>query len=532
MMNFNLPHDKKGADVRNTIIAFALSAAVLIGWTVFYDAPRREEAARKQELAQTESELNATPDGASSRDTARIDETTPFEPAPRISLNNGLLLGSLSVAAGGRMDDITLTNYRAHIDKNSTPIALFTQGENPYYAEFGWIGENPTDTPPREQHWKPVSTGALTPNSPVVLELDHNGIRFRRRFVIDDGYLIRVEDSALNMQDQPIRLAQYGLIARHGTPETLNFYILHEGLIGALSEPDSDKPTLREIDYDDVVDARRIEFRGARSWLGITDKYWLAALLQPDNQGQIDSQRFAATGSEAAPRYQADITSDWIDLAPQEKATRTRYLYVGAKEVDKLDRYREAMDIPLFDRAVDFGWFYFITKPLFLLLMAIQNYIGNFGLSILALTVLVKLTFLPLAYKSYASMGKMRLVQPEMTELRDKYKDDKAKLQQEMLALYKKRKINPLSGCLPVLLQIPVFFALYKVLFVTIEMRHTPFFGWIQDLSAPDPTGMLNVFGLLPFDVPAILNIVNLGAWPIIMGGHHVATNEARSSTQ
>ena len=316
----------------------------------------------------------------------------------------------------------------------------------------------------------------------------------------------------VNDSDADVQLSPYGLISRTGTPEILGFYILHEGLIGVFNE------TLEEIDYSDVVDDGQLDFETTSGWLGITDKYWLTALV-PDQERQVEA-RFLHTAQDGKDKYQSDFLYQTMTIAAGGTATVTSRLFAGAKEARLLEAYRDELSIPLFDRAVDFGWFWFLTIPFFHALHFFAEWLGNFGLSILLLTVLIKIVFFPLANKSYKAMAKMRKVQPEMLELRERYGDDKQKLNQEMMALYKREGANPVSGCLPVVIQIPVFFALYKVLFVTIEMRHAPFYGWIQDLSARDPTTILNGFGLLPWTVPdlGIFNLLNLGIWPILMG--------------
>jgi YidC/Oxa1 family membrane protein insertase len=338
------------------------------------------------------------------------------------------------------------------------------------------------------------------------------GLRFERRLALDQNYMFTVTQRVANSGETAVQLSPYGLIARSGTPQVLGFYILHEGLLGVFNN------TLEEIDYSDLVEDGPQQFESTGGWLGITDKYWLAALV-PD-QAQTVQARFLHSAPNGQDKYQSDYLYQTMTVPAGGELEITSRLFAGAKEAKLLDAYRDNLGIPRFDRAVDFGWFYFLTKPFFYALHYFAEVLGNFGLSILMLTVLVKLAFFPLANKSYKAMAKMRKVQPEMLELRERYGDDKQKLNQEMMALYKREGANPVSGCLPVVIQIPVFFALYKVLFVTIEMRHAPFYGWIQDLSARDPTTILNGFGLLPWDVPdlGILNLLNIGIWPLLMG--------------
>ena len=325
--------------------------------------------------------------------------------------------------------------------------------------------------------------------------------------------MFSVTQRVVNGGSEAAVVSPYGVISRTGTPDILGFYILHEGLIGVFDD------VLEEVDYSDLIDdglvspARKQSTTGG--WLGITDKYWLAVLV-PDASETVQTS-FTGDLASNRDRYQADFLTEAKSIAPGQTFEITNRLFAGAKETTLLDSYQETLGISNFDLAVDFGWFYWLTKPIFYGIHFLNGILGNFGLAILALTLGIKIIF-PLANKSYRSMSKMKLLQPKMVELKERYGDDRQKLNQEMMELYKTEKVNPLSGCLPILLQIPVFFALYKVLFVTIEMRHAPFFGWIHDLSAPDPLGFLTVFGMVPWDVPASLAIVNIGIWPIIMG--------------
>jgi YidC/Oxa1 family membrane protein insertase len=362
--------------------------------------------------------------------------------------------------------------------------------------------------PDRDSVWQ-ADGDEIRPGQPVTLSWDNGeGLRFARTIALDDGYLLTVTQRIENTTEEPVGLFPFGLISRWGTPKTLGFYILHEGPIGVL------EGKLHEIDYDDLQEDGDLDFRSQGGWLGITDKYWLTALI-PDQQSEIEA-RFLHTLHDGQDRYQVDYRGTApITVAPGQTAEITDRFFGGAKVVGLLDRYQAEYGIPLFDRAVDFGWFYFLTKPLFHVLHFFYQVTGNYGVAILLLTLLVKLIFFPLANKSYRAMSLMKKLQPKMMELREKYADDKMAMNQALMKLYKDEKVNPMSGCLPIVVQIPVFFALYKVLFVSIEMRHAPFFGWIHDLSAPDPTSVFNLFGLLPFDPPSFLMI---GIWPLIMG--------------
>ncbi|PPR76228.1 MAG: Membrane protein insertase YidC, partial [Alphaproteobacteria bacterium MarineAlpha3_Bin4] len=342
----------------------------------------------------------------------------------------------------------------------------------------------------------------------VTLSWDNgDGLVFHRTYAIDDNYMVSITQRLANNGPRAVAVHPYGLISRRGTPETTGFYILHEGLLGVFDG------TLSEIDYDDLQETGLIEQRSTGGWLGITDKYWLAALI-PD-QTTTTTSRFLHRIASGVDKYQVDYRGPKL-VAPAGGGVETRnHLFTGAKEVLLMDGYEKAYGIDRFELAIDWGWFYFLTKPIFYSLLWINDHVFNLGLAILLLTVVIKLAFFPLANKSYTSMSKMKKLQPEMTKMRERFGDDKVKLNQEMMALYKREKVNPASGCLPIVVQIPVFFALYKVLFVTIEMRHAPFFGWIQDLSAPDPTTVFNLFGVLPWTPPEFLMI---GVWPLLMG--------------
>ena len=509
---------------RNMILAITLSMAVLFGWQVFVVGPELEkEAARQQAIAEMQAEEseaeNATPQaqaGTATPSDVTVAETKPADTAPRIIIDAPLVSGSISLA-GARIDDVMLKGYRETQDESSPSIQFLrkTSSDLPYFAEFGWAaasGDHPV--PAADSLWT-ADRQTLAPGAPVSLSWDNgNGLTFRRTLSINEDYLITVDDSVESRLDAPVTLFPYGLVRRHGTPPTTGIYILHEGALGVFDE------TLREEDYDDMLDAEGgvidVAPETAGGWIGITDKYWLAALV-PDQSVRMNYAFKSLGGRE--DRYQVDyIAAEGQLLQPgQIVASKTRF-FAGAKKVSLLDRYSKEFGIPNFDLAIDFGWFYFLTKPFFLVINWLYGILGNFGVAVLAFTVIVKLVFYPLANKSYRSMGKMRLLQPKIQQIREKHADDRMSMNREMMELYKTEKINPAAGCLPVLLQIPVFFALYKVLFVTIEMRHAPFFGWITDLSAPDPTSIFNLFGLLPYSVGFLPPFLQLGIWPILMG--------------
>jgi len=517
-------------DQRNLVLAIVLSLGILITYEVFIGAPQREalleqsqEAGLDETGRSTNAEIPTPPSGETTPGTApseqgatpgALSRTAALEEEPRIAIDSGTLAGSISLQ-GGRFDDLVLKQYRETIEPNSPLIKLLLPvgTARPYYANFGWsAAPGGPPMPDADSLWQ-ADAETLSPDSPVTLTWDNGqGLRFERRVSLDENYMFTVTQRVVNSGEADVQISPYGLISRTGTPEILGFYILHEGLLGVFNN------TLEEIDYSDLAEDGPEQFDSTGGWLGITDKYWLAALV-PDQAQQIQA-RFLHTAANAQDKYQADYLYSTVTVPAGGEVEVTNRLFAGAKEARLLDAYRDNLGIPRFDRAVDFGWFYFLTKPFFYALHYFAELLGNFGLSILLLTVLIKLAFFPLANKSYKAMAKMRKLQPEMLELRERYGDDKQKLNQEMMALYKREGANPVSGCLPVVIQIPVFFALYKVLFVTIEMRHAPFYGWIQDLSARDPTTILNGFGLFPWEVPDLgfLNLLNLGVWPLLMG--------------
>ena len=415
--------------------------------------------------------------------------------------------GSISLI-GARFDDVILKDYKDTIKPESRQVTLLSPNNtlNPYFVELGWMSQENINLPNKSSEWQLIEGKELGPESHITIKwVSPEGIEFFRKIEIDRDYLITVEQKVTNVSNKDISLTQYGRINRTGTPKTSGFYILHEGPIAVLNE------RLIEIDYDDIIEEGSKSIISKGGWVGITDKYWLAALI-PDQRSRIEGGFKAVLKN--IERYQAQYTSNEIVLEKGETASVKSNVFIGAKEVDLLDKYSNQLSIEMFDRAVDFGWFYVITKPLFLLLHKLSDLLGNVGLSILALTVLIRIVLFPLANKSFKSMSKMKILTPKMTEIRERYKTDKLKMQQEIMALYKSEKVNPLSGCLPILIQIPIFFALYKVLFVTLETRHAPFYGWVKDLSAPDPTTIFNLFGLFNFMPPSFLMI---GAWPLLM---------------
>jgi YidC/Oxa1 family membrane protein insertase len=431
--------------------------------------------------------------------------------APRIAIDTPSLRGSIALK-GARIDDLVLKEFRVSVKPDSQNVILMSPegGPEPYFAEHGWsVGQGAgVKAPVSDTVWTAEPNATLTPAKPVTLTWNNGeGVTFRRTIAVDGEYMFTITQEVENGTSQPISLRPYALIYRQGHPHVEGLYILHEGLLGVMGSEG-----LQEIKYKDAQD-KTASFKDQSGWLGFTDKYWAAALI-PDQKAEY-SARFIGQAKNAPEYYQTDYMLGPVTVAPGAKQTVSSMLFAGAKQVNVIDAYETKYGIKLFERMIDWGWFYFITKPLFHALDFFFRLVGNFGVAILIVTVLVKLAFFPLANKSYESMSKMKKLQPEMKRLQERYKDDRVKQQQELMALYKKEKINPMSGCLPILIQIPVFFALYKVIYVTIEMRHAPFFGWIQDLSAPDPTTIFNLFGLIPWDPPHMLM---LGVWPIIMG--------------
>ncbi|MDQ0472544.1 membrane protein insertase YidC [Labrys wisconsinensis] len=523
-------------DNKNMLLAIVLSAIVLIGWQYFVGLPqmqRQHEAAQQAAQQQTQQSAEVKPGqapaipGSAPAATANLTRAEVVASTPRVSIDTPRYLGSINLK-GGRIDDLALRTYHETIDPKSPNIVLLSpsgspirpanhhdilENQGPYYADFGWVAQpgSAVKTPAADTVWTAKSSGPLTPTSPTVLEWDNGaGLLFHRTIAVDDSQMFTVTDAVENKGAAAVQLSPYALISRHGTPAVAGYYILHEGLIGFLGEN-----RLQEYKYS-AFDKEGTDqtWKGVKAgWLGFTDKYWATALI-PD-QSAVYTGEFTSSHGQGVKTYQTDILFESKTVAPGASAEVSTRLFSGAKEVALIDGYEKSIGADRFDLLIDWGWFYYITKNLFIVIDWLYHFTGNFGISILIVTLLLKLLFFPLANKSYESMAKMKKVQPEMTAIRERFADDKMKQQQAMMELYKRERINPVSGCVPVLLQIPVFFALYKVLFITIEMRHQPFFGWIHDLSAPDPTTIFNLFGLIPWSPPLFLM---LGAWPLIMG--------------
>lgn len=491
-------------NIVNLVAAIVLSLGIIFGWQYFIVKPQQQKQQqialqKAKDLKKKESaQLEATPvivQGASQ--------------APRIKIDSNALSGSISLK-GLRFDDLILKKYKQDLSENSPEVVLFSPSDtkDAYFAEIGWVSNlSSVKLPNNETIWNSDSE-VLTPEKPVNLFwVNEDGVKFLIAITVDENYLFTIEQTIVNNSNQELPVQSYGLINRKYTAVEKAVNILHQGPIGCMDE------NLKEYSYDDIKDKKSEKFSASKvDWIGITDKYWLTSLI-PDKSSNYSSN-FNYAVKQEVERYQVDFISPVQIVKPGENFSIKGRLFAGAKKVDLLDKYEKQYDIKLFDRAIDFGWFYIITKPVFYAMNFFYKYVGNFGISILIVTVIIKLLMFSLANKSYRSMKRMKNLQPEINKIKNLYGDDKARLNQEIMALYKKEKVNPVAGCLPILVQIPVFFSIYKVLYVTIEMRQAPFYGWIKDLSAPDPTSIFNLFGLLHFSLPSFLMI---GAWPILM---------------
>jgi YidC/Oxa1 family membrane protein insertase len=514
---------------QNILLATVLSAAILLGWTWLYEKPRieKQEAQRKILAAQNPKVENIkTAETVKNKEvttapsvTAKASETVlaiknrseilAQEKANRVTIESESLHGSLYLK-GARFDDLTLAKYFEKADKK-TEVSLFSPSESKdrYFADFGWISSDSSmDLPKPDTLWKSNST-KLTPENPIILSWKNKqNIEFNIQVALDQDYMFSVTQLVKNHSKFEISIAPYGRINRVLNGAQKPIYILHEGAIGVFSD------ILHETTYKDLIEEKQQSFSSENGgWLGITDKYWLSSIL-PDRNLKYNAN-FSHDTSNQNNFFNSEFVGQEFKIAANEELKFDHHLFAGAKKVDLLDQYGKKFDVKLFDRAVDFGWFYFLTKPFFFIVEFLSKFLGNFGLAILAMTVLVKLALFPMANKSYAAIGKIKKLQPKIDAIRTNFKDDRIALNREIMELYKREKVNPASGCLPILIQIPIFFSLYKVLYVTLAMRQAPFYGWIHDLSAPDPTSIFNLFGLLPFEVSSTFTI---GIWPILMG--------------
>jgi YidC/Oxa1 family membrane protein insertase len=519
---------------RNLILATVLSMAVILVWFVLFPAP---EPAQQPDPSET----STTDAGGGGVTVPAADGTSPMpqigttdvrsraealSQTKRVQIKTDRLEGSLSLI-GGRIDDLSLLDYHVTIAENSPDVTLFTPAgtAEAYYALYGWApagGLAFDAVPGPSTPWTVESGTTLTQNSPVTLVWDNGqGLTFRRTMSVDDEYMFTIDQSVENASGGEVRVAPYGIIARRGKPSDLkNFYILHEGVVGMADGE------LEEIKYDKIAElpadpgeraAMELTQVDENGWIGFTGHYWMSTLIPDPGQDFTAVIKY----TEANDTYQTDMRLPVESVAPGATSQISTYLFAGPKEWEEIRDYQENLGIDRFVDSIDWGWFFFLTKPIFIALHYLHGWIGNMGVAIICLTLIIKALLFPLAYKSYVSMSKMKMLQPEMERIKETAGDDRMKMQQEVMALYKREKVNPAAGCLPILLQIPIFFSLYKVIFVTLELRQAPFFGWIQDLSVPDPTSVLNLFGLLPFAPPgpaSFLAILSIGAWPILMG--------------
>ncbi|WP_166142219.1 membrane protein insertase YidC [Methylosinus sp. RM1] len=527
---------------KNVLIAAGLSMLAIAGWDYFYAFPKLEQQQKEAQLAQQQRPAAQKP-AAKPADQSAADKAAPpaarqpqqnvaaARPAPktreaalaeskRVSIDTPSISGSIALK-GGRIDDVSLKNYHETVDPTSPIIVLLSPegAPQPYYAESGFLASDKDTAPPAlptsESLWS-ADRDQLTVGQPLTLSFDNGqGLVFKRKIAIDDQYMFSVTDSVENHGQSPVTLYPYLRVSRIGAFPSAGYAVLHEGFVGVLGEAG-----LQELKFDKVEKEPHAtkSFEATGGWLGFTEKYWAAVLVPQQDRPLV--ARFSASGAGTAKAYQADTVEAPLTIAPGASGSVASRIFAGAKVVDTLDAY-EGQGIKLFDRLIDWGWFYFLTRPMFRIIDSLFHVLGNFGLAILAVTVLVKIAFLPLANKSYLAVAKMKEIQPKIQALKEKYGSDKQAMSREQMELFRREKVNPAGGCLPALLQIPVFFSLYKVLIITIEMRHAPFYGWIKDLSAPDPTNIFNLFGLIPFDpthIPVFGSFLWLGVWPLVMG--------------
>ncbi|MEM7696669.1 MAG: membrane protein insertase YidC [Pseudomonadota bacterium] len=526
------------ADNKNMFLAVGLSLAVIIIWQFFFIQPQMEAEREAQRQAELQRAANPGIEAPGQTPAAPTDLAIPQAPAAttgalpaapaataapinaasaRVPIETPSVTGSIRLV-GGRIDDLQLNDYHVTVDPESPKVQVLAPAgsASPYFVEAGWVASGDVPLPSDTTVWQVESGSVLRPDAPVTLVYDTGeGIVYRRTITVDDDFLFTITQNVTNTTEAAVTLFPYSRVRRQGELDISGFFILHEGYIGVFGEEG-----LRQESYSGLEDEPVMNLpRSTSGWLGLTDKYWATAII-PD-QGTAFTPRYVYDTSRGVPAWQADYLAGAIEVPAGGTAEATSRIFAGAKKYAIISGYEDSLGIDRFNLLIDWGWFYFITKPLFLLIEYIHSIVGNFGIAILVATVFVKLLFFPLANKAYKSMAKMKGLQPEMTKMRERFKDDRMKQQQAMMELYKKEKVNPLAGCIPILIQIPVFFALYKVLFVSIEMRHAPFFGWINDLSAPDPTSIFNLFGLLPYDpsaVPVIGTFLMVGVWPILMG--------------
>ncbi len=492
-------------DSKNVIAAISLSAAVIILYGLFFAPPPTEPNKVLNEKNTTSQNLaNDAPSLEQTQETKKLSREDAIRNEDRILFENNSVSGSISLN-GAVIDDLTFKKYTETLNGEDNVVLLNPKvSENGYYVETGWATTNKNiDLPNSNSKWRIDSGNKLSPNSPIKISWTNDqNIKFEKEISIDEQYLFTINQKIINNSEKKYNFYPYGQIIRNLAPEVTNFYILHEGLLGVFDDQ------LVEEDYDDIEE-KKFSINANTGWLGITDKYWITSLVPEANK------RFR-TDFDYKNKFRANfIETDATEVGANETKSNEIKVIIAAKEVSIIDGYAESLKISKYDLAIDWGWFYFIVKPLFFVIDYFFKLTGNFGIAIILITICIRIVFFPLANYSFRSMARMKILQPEMARLKELHKEDKMKLQQEMMALYKKEKVNPVSGCLPIFIQIPFFFAIYKMLFVTIEMRHQPFFGWIKDLSERDPTSIFNIFGLIPWDPPSFLII---GLWPCLMG--------------
>ena len=495
-------------EFKNVIFAIVLSFAVLLSWSLFFETPQVEKQNENQqtEVVKKNNTTDSEVPAVDTKNSAQaISRENSIEGSDRFYFENKNVKGSITLK-GALIDDIVFKNYKEEINDNRRVVYLNPkETKDGYFIETGWATSNleKASVPSPDSEWKVKGNKKLLPGNPVIIEWNNkSGLIFRKKIELDDKFLFKVTQEVQNNTKEKVELYPYAQITRNQSPDITNFYILHEGFIGVFDEQ------LEEIDYDDIKEKKE-KYSAEEGWLGITDKYWMTALV-PENDQSFKAEFLYKNAFKA--NY---ILNKPIVVSPSSSKTAETKVFVAAKEVRVVDGYAKSENIKKFDLVIDWGWFYFFTKPLFFVMDYLFHLTKNFGIAIVLVTASVRILFFPLANYSFRSMAKMKILQPEMLRLKELHKDDKAKIQQEMMALYKREKVNPLSGCLPILIQIPFFFAIYKMLFISLEMRHQPFFGWIKDLSAQDPTSIFNIFGLIPWDPPSFLII---GVWPVLMG--------------
>jgi YidC/Oxa1 family membrane protein insertase len=492
---------------KNLFLAIIISMAIIFGFQLLVPQPEKTpitEDNNAQDLVSLDIQNTSS--------TILLDRDQVLEDTIRVTFDNSKIKGSINLE-GGIIDDLILEEYRETLDPTSDYITYLNPlgSQDAYYLDTGWVSPDSTiELPNNKSVWK-ADKSSIGINDPVKLTWQNSqNITFEKIITLDKHYLFSVDQRVINNSGKSFDLYPFGLSKRQGLPEMQNFFILHEG---PLSVTDG---VLEEYDYDDLKDKKKIKLNSVGGWIGMTDKYWQTAIISDQNEPV--QQTYSYSFAENTDNFQTDLVGAKIVVGDGDNISHNLKLFAGPKIVQVIEQYMDEYGVQEFDRSVDFGWFYFLTKPIFHVLEFIFGYVGNFGWSIVIFTLLMRICFFPLAQASFKSMAKMKKLGPELQRLKEQYGDDRAGMQKEMMALYKREKANPIAGCLPILLQIPVFFSLYKVLFVTIEMRHAPFIGWIHDLSAPDPLGLLTLFGFVDWNVPGILQLFNIGIWPILMG--------------